>query len=156
MNRQNIKEYFGQNKIVTIGWKLNLSTPDEIEKNFEEEYGEYPNEADWNVIDDSIRDFEDYYADLLSDFGNNVQSHGYQFIDYDNSLYDPSILVGSMNVTMEELCKIIKLGDYVHNNGEVVLSGKELDPEIYNILHDSVDVIPTFLLPQDLCEKIFV
>jgi hypothetical protein len=141
IDRKIINKYFADRKRIDIGWSLEYSNESDIRKKFEEQYCEEPNDADWDMINDSIRDFESVYRDILKPFGFNPRTGGHG---------GNNEFVGSIVVTAKKLIKILETGRYV-GGGEIILSGA-IDDELISILHSSVDTTLRFYLPSDLYE----
>ena len=147
MNLKNaLKRYFGNEETINIGWTLATSDEYTITEFFKEDYGEEPNDGDWDVINDSIYKFESHYEDILAEFGSNPREFGHD---------GNGDLVGDVNVSVDDLITILETGEDI-GHGEITLtssSGRFCVEEL-DLLHTSVLATLTFYLPEDLYQLI--
>jgi len=147
-----VKKYFDENsnevsvfndvETIKIGWTLGTSDEHLITELFTDDFGEEPNDGDWDVINDSIRDFDGAYRSILNNFGSAAYDEGH------NSDGD---LVGCVDVTVEQLANIIETGEFVYDN-EIVFTSSSgtFNVEQLDLLHQSVLATLTFYIPTEL------
>jgi len=121
-----------------------LGTSDEylITELFTEDFGEEPNSSDWDVINDSIQNFESAFRNILGNFGSGAHNEGHDSNDD---------LVGGVDVTVDQLVEIIETGELVSDNEIVFTSSSgSFDVEELGLLHQSVIATLRFFIPREL------
>ena len=147
--KDSVQNYFdnnpdqvSDNKTISIGWGLETSDEYIINENFTEDFGVEPDDSDWNEINDSISNFESTYQSILNNFGKNPSTEGHG---------TNGELVGSLDVTVDDLVNIIEKGEENYDVEITFTSGSgRFNVEELDLLHNSVDASVTFYIPEGI------
>jgi len=141
---EKVKSFIDEDGHIDLAWALGTSDEYMITEYFKEDNdGEEPNDGDWDVINDSIENFESTYRSILEEFvsgGSRNEGH-----DSDNDL------VGSCWATLREVVEIINGGES-NSHGEIIFntSSGSLSCEEVDLLEGCVNAHLLFFIPEDL------